>query len=135
MSDRGARGLDFYLLVSRILLVVLFLISGWAKFNNVAGTTTMLANLHTPMPNVAVWLAIGFELVLPVLVIIGLFTRWAAFGLVIYTLCTIILAHRFWEFPPAQVFVQQMSFFKNIALMIGLGFIVQFGPGRYAFKP
>ena len=126
---------DLYLLIARVLLVVIFPISGWAKFGNVAGTVTMLGNLGAPMPGIAVWLAIGFELVLPVLVIIGLFTRWAALGLIIYIACTILLAHRFWEFfGPAQ-FGQTMSFFKNISMMLGLGFIMQFGPGRYALKP
>ncbi len=133
--SRPAATSDLYLLIARVLLVVIFPISGWAKFGNVAGTVTMLTNLGTPMPGIAVWLAIGFELVLPALVVIGLFTRWAALGLVIYTACTIILAHRFWEFSGPAQFGQTMSFFKNISVMLGLGFIMQFGPGRYALKP
>ena len=134
-SRAEAANLDLYLLIARVLLVVIFPISGWAKFSNVSGTVTMLTNLGTPMPGIAVWLAIGFELILPALVVVGLFTRWAALGLIIYTACTIILAHRFWEFSGQAQFGQTMSFFKNIAVMVGLGFIMQFGPGRYALKP
>ncbi len=127
--------LDLYLLIARVLLVVIFPISGWAKLSNLAGTVTMLANLGTPMPDIAVWFAIGFELVLPVLIILGLFSRWAALGLIVYTACTVILAHRFWEYSGQAQFGQTMSFFKNISVMLGLGFILQFGPGRYALKP
>lgn len=131
----GGANFDLYLLIARIMLVVIFPISGWAKFGNVAGTVTYLTSLGAPMPSIAVWLAIGFELLLPVLVAVGLFTRWAALGLIIYTACTIILAHRFWEFSGQAQFGQTMSFFKNISVMLGLGFIMQFGPGRYALKP
>jgi putative oxidoreductase len=134
-SRAGGVSLDLYLLVARILLVVIFPISGYAKLTNVAGTVTFLTSLGTPIPGIAVWFAIGFELVLPALIVIGLFTRWAALGLIIYTACTIILAHRFWEFTGPAQFNQTMSFFKNVSVMLGLGFIMQFGPGKYALKP
>jgi putative oxidoreductase len=126
---------DLYLLVARILLIVIFPISGYMKITNVPGTVAFLTSLHTPLPGVAVWFAIAFELVLPVLVVIGLFTRWAALGLILYTACTIILAHRFWQYSGTAQFGQTMSFFKNLSVMLALGFIVQFGPGKYALKP
>lgn len=129
------RNLDFYLLVARILLVLIFPLSGWAKLDAVGPTTAYLTTLGAPMPPVAVWLAIAAEFVLPALVIIGLFTRWAALGLILYTAATMILAHRFWDVPAAQAFGQQMHFFKNLSMMAGLGFVVLLGPGRYAFKP
>ncbi len=139
MSNTSSRAagisMDLYLLIARVLLVALFPISGWAKFSNIGGTTTMLTNLGAPQPGLAVWVAIIAELLFPALVAIGLFSRLAAFGLVLYTAGTIILAHRFWEFPAAQQFGQQMSFFKNVSLMVGLGFIIKLGPGRFALKP
>jgi len=91
--------------------------------------------LGAPLPSLGGYLAVAVEILCPVLVALGLFTRWAALALILYTLGTSILAHRFWELVPPAQFPQIMSFFKNLWLVAGLGLIVLLGPGRYAVQP
>jgi putative oxidoreductase len=128
---------DLVALVSRILLVAIFPISGWFKLmvNGPAGTASYFEKLGAPMPEVAVWVAIIAEFVLPVLVVLGIKTRWAAIGLLLYVLGTTIIGHRFWEVPQAAYFGQLMSFWKNVAMMGGLALLAAVGPGRYAVDP
>jgi putative oxidoreductase len=134
-ADR-TMNLDLALLVGRVLMVAIFPISGYFKAINIAGTTGYFEKLGAPMPGVAVWVAILAEFILPVLVVIGFKTRWAALGLILYVLGTCIIGHRFWEFDAAtqypMFFSNLMGFMKNLGLAGGLGLIALLGPGRYA---
>jgi putative oxidoreductase len=126
---------DLVALIGRILLVAIFPISGYWKVSAIAGTTGYFEKLGAPLPGVAVWVAILAEFVLPLLVVLGVKTRWAALGLILYVLGTTILGHRFWEAAPAAYFGQLMSFMKNVAMIGGLGLLAALGPGRYALSP
>ena len=134
---RAAAGenLDLALLIARIALVVIFPISAYYKVMQWPGIVTMLTQQGAPLPLLGGYIAIAVEFGATLLVVLGLWTRWAALALVLYVLGTSIIAHRFWEFAPPQQFGQMMSFFKNLAMMGGLGLIAVLGPGRYAVQP
>ena len=68
-------------------------------------------------------------------IVLGVKTRWAALGLILYVLGTSIIGHRFWEAAPAAYFGQLMSFMKNLAMVGGLALLATTGPGRYAVDP
>jgi putative oxidoreductase len=125
---------DLTLLIARIALVLVFPISGVLKLRNVGGTAAHFASLGAPLPDVAAWVAIACELILPALIVLGVGVRWAALGLILYTAGATIIGHRFWEVaPPAQT-EQMFSFFKNIGLMGGFALLAVLGPGRYALQ-
>lgn len=128
---------DLVALVGRILLVAIFPVSGWFKLvvNGPAGTAGYFEKLGAPMPEVAVWVAIIAEFVLPLLVVLGVKTRWAAIGLILYVIGTSIIGHRFWEAAPPAYFGQLMSFMKNLCMIGGLLLVAVLGPGRYAVRP
>ncbi|MBL6077666.1 DoxX family protein [Belnapia sp. T18] len=127
--------LDVVLLVARIAMVVLFPISAYFKIIGWPGIVTTLTQQGAPLPYLGGVLAVLAETLLPLLIILGLWTRWAAFGLILYTLGTSAIAHRFWEFEgPAQM-GQIFSFFKNLAMCGGLLMLAWIGPGQYAVQP
>jgi putative oxidoreductase len=133
----GADKLDLTLLIARILLVVIFPISAYYKIMGWPGIVGMLTQqgLPEPLPLVGGGIAVAVEILGAALVIVGLWTRWAAIALILYVAGTSLLAHRFWEFAPPAQFGQMMSFFKNLCMMGGLGMIAVFGPGNYALRP
>ena len=136
-SPDAARGgdLDLILLIARIALVVLFPISGYFKIMGWPGIVGTLTQQGAPLPYLGGVLAILAETLCPLLIVIGLWTRWAAFGLILYTLGTSVIAHRFWEFAgPAQM-AQVFSFFKNLSMVGGFLILAWIGPGRYAVQP
>lgn len=131
MPDRNT---DLALLIARILLVAIFPISAYYKIIGWPGIVGMLTQQGAPLPMFGGYLAIAVEILGAILVILGFRTRWGAIALMLYTAGTIIIAHRFWEFAGPAQFNQLMAFFKNIALIAGLGLIAVIGPGRYAVQ-
>ena len=129
-------GLDLGLLAARILLVALFLVAAYFKLIAPDRNITYFGSLGLPMPSVTFWLAVGIELILPLLILVGFRTRWAALCLLIFTIATAFIGHRFWTFDQAtqfgQYFAQLMNFLKNLSIAGGLGLLALLGPGRYA---
>ena len=126
---------DMALLIGRVAIAPLFLISAYYKIIQWPGIVGVLTTQGAPLPLYGGYIAIGAELLFPLLIILGLWTRWAAIGLILYTLGTCFIGHRFWEFTgPAQI-GQTLAFFKNIALCGGLVILAATGPGRYAMQP
>ncbi|MXN87432.1 DoxX family membrane protein, partial [Burkholderia sp. 4812] len=52
---------DLLLLLSRILLVILFVIFGWEKLLNFSGTAQFMAAEGTPLPSIAAVVAVAME--------------------------------------------------------------------------
>jgi len=120
------------ILVGRILLALLFVYFGYMKLMNIGGTVNYFTKWEFPMPQVAAWLAVIFELVGGIMIIVGWKTRWAAWALALYVVIAAAVAHRFWTYEAAQVFNQTSHFFKNISIIGGLLLLAGVGPGRYS---
>ena len=116
-------------LLSRILLGALFLVAGVRKFMFFAGSAGYFAKLGFPAPEVMTWVAITVEILGGLLLIIGWRTRLVAWVLVLFVAIATGMAHRFWEFPEAQLQNQLNHFLKNIAIIGGLLMITAFGAG------
>ena len=112
-------------LASRILLALLFLISGYGKITHVAGTVGYLGKVGLPMPDVLVWGVIAIELLGGLLIVLGWQTRVVAWIMALFTLGTALIGHKFWVDPS-----QTTQFLKNLAIMGGFLLLAANGPGR-----
>jgi putative oxidoreductase len=127
---------DLSLLVGRILLVAIFPVSAYYKIIGWPGIVGVVekAGLPYAMPLGAVGTAA--ELLLPILVILGLFTRWAALGLILYVCAATYIGHPvLWRMAPDAFFGQLMGQMKNLAMIGGLLVLMAAGPGRLAVQP
>lgn len=120
-------------LIGRALLALLFLPAGFAKVTGFAGTVGYIASKGVPFPALAAAAAIGVELGLGTLLLLGWQTRWAALGIAFFTLVISFIFHNFWAVPPEQVMAQQQAFFKNLAIVGGLLGVVAWGAGGWSF--
>ncbi|GIX10534.1 DoxX family protein [Elioraea sp.] len=129
MSDLG-------LLIGRLAVAPMFLLAGWNKLGwpPGAGITGLLAAKGFPLPGLVAAAVVALEIVAPILLIIGVLTRWAAAGLAIFTLATIFVAHAWWTYPAAQQAAQLGAAMKNLAIAGLLVPLVLAGSGRYALK-
>lgn len=123
---------DFIALLARVLIGWLFLVQGWTKLMNPASMVGYLTNLKVPAPDFWAWPAILGELVIGIGLILGLATRYVSLFTVVYLIITIVLAHRYWEYPQAQQTNQYNHFLKNIAIISGALMLYVTGPGRFS---
>jgi len=85
-----------------------------------------------PLPEVGAALALTVEIVGGVALIIGLGTRPAAFILALFTLVASFFFHNYWGVPADQQMMQQLLFYKNIAVVGGLLMVAAWGAGAWS---
>ncbi|MCM3565169.1 MAG: DoxX family protein [Hydrogenophaga sp.] len=121
-----------FALLARLLMAALFLPAGISKIGGFAGTAGYIGSVGLPLPEVGAALAIVIEVVAPILLIIGLFTRPAALVLAVFTLVASVFFHAYWSVPADQQFMQSLLFWKNIGVVGGLLAIAAFGAGAFS---
>jgi putative oxidoreductase len=123
---------DELILVARLLLATLFLIFGWRKLKDYSGTVSQIAQLGGPMPRLAAAVAIFMELPVSLAVAVGAFTRLSALLLLLYTLGTALIGHRYWTMRGADKIDSMDGFYKNLSIMGGFLLLYITGAGRYS---
>ena len=119
-------------LAGRLLLALLFLPAGIGKLTGFAGTAGYIASVGLPLPQVAATLAVVVEIVGGVALIAGYGTRVAAIVLAAFTLVASFFFHAYWALPADQQMIQQLLFFKNIAVVGGLLTLAAWGAGGWS---
>ena len=123
---------DTLALIGRVLLAALFVPAGFGKLMGFAGTVGYISSVGAPLPQVAAVIAIVVELGLGLLLLVGFKTRVSAIVLAIFTVAAAVMFHNYWGMPADKAFVNQLMFFKNIAVTGGLLAFVAFGAGRFS---
>lgn len=119
-------------LVGRLLLALLFLPAGIGKVTGFAGTAGYIASKGLPMPSLGAAIAVLVEVGGSLALIAGFGTRWAALALGGFTLLTTFIFHNFWGVPADQAMMQQLMFYKNIAVVGGLLVLAAHGAGAWS---
>ena len=117
-------------LVGRILLGLIFVLSGFAKISGFDGTAGYIASKGLPLPQLVAALTIVVELGGGLALMAGLYTRQAVVALAGFTLLAGVIFHNFWAVPQAEQMAQQINFMKNLAIAGGMLVVAAFGPGR-----
>ena len=111
-------------LISRILLVLMFLLSGISKISDFGWTVAMASSVGIPMANIAIVLAIIIEIGGAVFVILG--GKYATSGALLLALFTLVASyyfHAFWMLPKDAQMIQMIMFMKNMSVTGGLLFV------------
>lgn len=123
---------DSILLLARILLMILFVTSGWTKLTGFGMTEGYFVSLGVPVPVVAALIAIGMEFVVGIALVIGFFTRPLAVLMALFVLGTALLGHPFWSMVEPAKSANMLQFFKNLSIVGGLLLLAVAGPGRFS---
>jgi putative oxidoreductase len=119
-------------LIARVMIALLYIPAGWGKIAGFSGTAGYIASKGLPMPQALAAGTIAVEVGAGLLLLIGLFTRWSALALAVFTLLASLFFHNFWAMPADQQMMQSLMFWKNIAITGGLLAIVAFGAGAFS---
>src|ERR1700687_1309874 len=120
---------DIVLLIGRILLGWIFVRSGYGKLFNVEAVANSFP--LRGLPSFLAYIAVPVEFFGGLSLIFGFATRYVVLGFVIFMLVATFSSHRYWEFADAAARrVQDSSFYKNMAMLGGFGFLFVVGTGR-----
>ncbi|HYD98573.1 MAG TPA: DoxX family protein [Alphaproteobacteria bacterium] len=111
-------------LIGRVLLSIMFIMSGLQKLGGAEGTIGYIASAGIPLPQVAYAGTVALELGGGILLLIGLFTRPVAALFALFCIAAGLIFH----FQPEDQ-MQMISLFKNVTIAGGMLFVVAFGPG------
>ena len=125
---------DELILLARILMMVLFVMSGWGKLTGFQGTVGYMASTGAPLPMVAAAVAVVMEFGVGIALLIGLWTRPLALLMALFVLGTSFIAHSYWDMQGAMEAANKIQFYKNLSIMGGLFLLAAAGPGRYAVQ-
>ena len=122
----------YILLIARVLLVVLFIKLGIPKLINFEQTIQYMQSLNIPFSTLAAFIAVVMEVVAPIFILIGYYTRPIAIIFAFYTIGSAILGHAYWQVPSELVQSNMINFYKNISIAAGFFLLSLTGPGRYS---
>ena len=122
---------DAVLLIGRILLGWIFVRSGYGKLFNVEAFAATFP--VRGLPPFLAYVAVPVEFFGGIALILGLATRYVVLVMVIFMLVATFSSHRYWEFTDVAVRRgQDSSFYKNLAMLGGFGFLFVCGGGRFS---
>jgi putative oxidoreductase len=129
--------LDVAALVGRILLALIFVLSGLNKVMNMSGTAGYMvhAGISAPLVHPALYLSIAVELGCGLLVMAGLQARLAALIIFLWLIPVTLIFHVAGYYQAVQqhqamaALTQQIMYLKNISMMGGLLLLAGRGPG------
>jgi putative oxidoreductase len=114
-------------LVGRLLIAAIFLLSGFGKLAQPAGTLGYITAAGLPLPQLAYLIAVVIEVGGGILLVLGYRTRLVSLVMALFTLATAAFFHN------AFGDVNQMThFMKNLAMAGGLLQITHFGAGAFS---
>ncbi|HXZ48188.1 MAG TPA: DoxX family protein [Usitatibacter sp.] len=118
-------------LAGRILLAILFIMSGFGKITGYDGTAQYMAT-KLPMVSVLLPLTILTELGGGILLAVGYKARWVGLALAGFTLLAGLLFHDYWNADAAHRMGQYINFWKNVSITGGMLMVFAFGPGAWS---
>lgn len=119
-------------LIGRTLIALMFVPAGLQKIGGFAGTVGYAASVGMPMPQVGVAVALVVEIAGGLALLLGWCTRWAALALAFFTLVASFFFHAYWSVPADAAMVQQLMFWKNMAVAGGLLGFAAHGAGGWS---
>ena len=126
---------DVALLIGRLFVASMFLPSGLDKLMNFSKFTASLAAKGFPYAKVWAVLGVAAEVIGPIALIIGAWSRWTAVALIVFTCVMTWATYKSAIFDIAFRQPQNPQFFRNLAVVAGLLFYFASGPGNYSWRP
>ena len=121
-------------LAGRIMLALIFLISGYAKIGGFEGTAGYMASKGIPLAQIALALTIIIEIGGGLMIVVGWKARWAALAIFLFVIPATLVFHNFWAADAAQFQNQLNHFLKNVCILGGMLYIMAYGSGPLSLE-
>lgn len=130
---------DYVQAIGRLLVSAVFIVFGFIQFTNIGSYIANPAVIKFAAmtgdilsPTVIAYLVAMIDLFGGILILVGYQTRWAVIVLIAFIVLTLLLVHTFWTMEGPARAINQGHFYKNLAIIGALLFLINSGPGRYS---
>lgn len=120
---------NYVSVVGRVLLALMFILSGFGKLTDIQHTAGFIASGGLPMPVVLAVVVGAFELLAGIALVLGYKVRWTGLALGLFTLAASVVFHAYWAVAADQQYVTQLLFMKNVSVAGGLLLVSALGAG------
>jgi putative oxidoreductase len=121
---------SFLMFLGRVGIALIFLLAGAHKLMNFEEYHKVLAEKGFQYIPVIILITALIELIGALSLILGWKTRWGATLLFLFLIPATLIFHNFWDYvEPVARQLQMNMFFKNLAIMGGLLYILAFSSG------
>jgi len=125
--------MDFVWLAGRLLISLVFIMSGISHLKNLGFTTQAAASSGVPAPKLLALLASLFSLLGGLGVALGFRADIGAILLLLFLVPVTLTMHPFWKYSdPMESANHKAHFMKNVALIGAALFILHAGPGPFS---
>jgi putative oxidoreductase len=122
---------SFILLVARVMIGLIFVLSGGPKMLNYSATVANQA--QRGIPQFLAYLGPPVEFFGGLALIFGVLIPYTALVMFLFMIIATVSSHRYWEFTdPAQYRIQNTNFWKNVAMTGGILLLWVTGAGRWS---
>ena len=118
----------------RILIALIFVLSGLEKLTGFGGVTAYIASKGVPFPELAAALTIALEVGGGIALILGWNVRIVGTLFFLWLIPTTLVFHAFWAVDAAQAQNQMSHFLKNVSIMGAMAMLLAFGPGAFSVE-
>ena len=119
----------------RVLISLIFLMSGLGKVFQFDGQVGYAASQGVPMASAAIAISAVIEIAAALMIIVGYKARLGAAALFLWMIPVSFMMHAFWGITD-QTWnqIHMIMFMKNLAMMGGMLFIMAYGSGPKSLK-
>ena len=111
---------DLIVLAGRILLGGMFVVAGLRHLTIVPVLSAAVAARGVPFPRAVLLAGTAFQIGAGLALVLGVFTSWAALGLILFTIVASVLLVNFWDKEGEERIALTNAFQTNIGLIGGL---------------
>ncbi len=122
--------------IGRVLISAVFIVFGYVQFTHIGGYIANPAIIKFSAltggilsPTIIAYLVAAIDLIGGLLILVGYQTRWAAIVLIVFVVLTLVFVHHFWTMEGAAFAGNRAHFYKNLAIIGGLLFLINGGAG------
>lgn len=108
---------DFIEIIARVVMGLPFVFAGIRNFRNLDRLTGIMEGRKVPNARAATIFGVTVQLVSAILIVIGLFTPWAALALAGFLAAATLIVHPVWAFPKDEQFPHINACIVNTALV------------------
>ena len=123
---------DTILLVGRVLLGIIFVMSGFGKLTHLDAFAASLAQRGVAMSGPLSILGACVEFFGGLAIVLGIGTQWVSVLMILFVIVATGISHRYWELADAARRTQEVQFNKNLAIIGGFLLLFASGGGRFS---